>query len=521
MQFREQLREQARHAEEFSAFGQAIDRFLEPAPPAPPHIEPMLLTEQEIAALLPDAQIHSPTSFETRKAAYEQCLRWFYDFIPSGGDHETCYPDEKLFDVETMAARELEVSAAELLEGHGHPIRFTRTMDVKLATRTFGLLYHTRECEVPQDYHYIAVCELVGDTADERAWLVQKDAERTAKEVENYFVNWPTVRFNRPANTSMQFFAVEMGEKYQARILREFIDWRLREPESNRTIARVDVLSERDASGRVAWFTHVAVPVQAPACDLPIRKIIGFHEYEGRQYFAVIDLDGHLVELGEVMLPETIKPKTDAGMTNDNFAFETAVRMVRQSIRREERAGDNEDAETYGAFIGIEDTSWKRDQIDTDPIRNRQNVSTPRESIIHIATYKAAMERLPPPRVVKGVAPSRDCGQCGYRIEGNTGIKDRTVTRCFVCEASNRTYELKDCTDEAGTVYKHCSTCDRVWQEKEPQYRCCQCGYQQHARYNAALATAKRTLQKLVEGEDDEEESVEDEGSEEGEKDTT
>jgi hypothetical protein len=517
VQFREQLREQARHVEEFSEFEQALDRFLESAPPAPPHIEPMLLTEQEIAALPPEAQIDPPTSFEAHRAAYEQRLGWFADFIPSGSSHHDEHTDEKLFDVETMAARELEVSAAELLQGSGHPIRFTRTMDVRLSNKTCGLFYYVRERHGYQDYRYILACELVGDTADERSRLIQKDTERTAKDVENYFVNWPTVRFTRPANTSMQFFGVEMGGKHQARILREFIDWRLREPKNKETIAKVDILSEHGKSGRVEWFTHVAVPVQTPSCNRPVKEIIGFHEYEGQYYFAVIDLDSRVVEFGEIMLPETIKPKTDDGMTNDNFAFETATCMVRQSIRREEGAGDNEDDGTWGAFIGIEDTDWKREQVDTDPVQNRQNVSTPRERIIHIATYKAAMERLPPPRVVKGVAPSRDCGQCGYRIEGNTGIKDRTVTRCFVCEASNRAYELKDCTDEAGALYKHCSTCDRVWQEQEPQYRCRQCGYQQHARYNAALVTAKRTLQKLVEGneKDEEEDTVEDEGSRE------
>jgi hypothetical protein len=509
VQFREQLREQARHAEAFRAFEQALDRFLEPAPPAPPYIEPALLTEQEIAALPPDAQIDPPMSFEARREVYERNLRWFADVIPSGSSHADAHTEEKLFDVETMAVRDLEISAAELLHGHLQPIRFTRAMDVKLSNKTFGLLSYVRERDGYKDYQYIVVCELVGDTADERTWLAHKDAERTAEHGENYFVNWPTECFKRPAKTSMQFFAVEMGRDHQGRILRDFIDWRLREPDSKHTIAKVDLISERDTAGRVDWFAHLSVPVQTPPCDRPIQEMIGFHEYEGQYFFARIDLDGQVVAFGEITLPEAVTPNTADGMTNDNFAFETAVRMVRQSIRQDDAAGSEGGVRTYGAFIGIEDTGWKRTRVDTDAATNRQHVSIPRERIIHLVTYKAAMEGMPPPRVVKGVAPSRDCGQCGYRIEGDTGVHRRPVTHCFACAACHRAHTLTAVTDEEGNECWQCSTCGRIWQQQEPQYRCRRCGYQQHARYNAALVTVKRTLQQLVEGNEKEEEDVE------------
>jgi transposase len=185
-------------------------------------------------------------------------------------------------------------------------------------------------------------------------------------------------------------------------------------------------------------------------------------------------------------------------MTNDNFAFETAAHILRRSMTRQSSHKFRDNPKRYTAFIGIEDTGWKQDLVGTEAANNRQNVSLPRQRIIEIVTYKAIRHGLPTPLSVKRIAPSRDCGHCGARIESGSGIEKRPVTHCFHCQTLGIEHELTWSEDTAGKKSAQCTRCGRKWQEEEPQFKCPHCRTQQHARYNTALATVHRTVDMLV-----------------------
>jgi transposase len=225
--------------------------------------------------------------------------------------------------------------------------------------------------------------------------------------------------------------------------------------------------------------------------------VIGFHEHEGTFYYAVIDLEGTVLALGEVDLPPFVRPKHDRAMTTDTFAFETAVRMVRRSMTRQYARTFQDHPPPYTAFIGIEDTGWKRDHVGTDAADNRQRVSLPRQRIIEIVTYKAVLQGLPAPRSISGIAPSRDCGHCGARMEASA-VQQRAVTHCFHCATLGIEHTLERHEDTKGNTQMQCTACRRIWQKEEPQFKCQHCRTQQHARYNTALATVHRTVDRLV-----------------------
>lgn len=240
------------------------------------------------------------------------------------------------------------------------------------------------------------------------------------------------------------------------------------------------------------------MPLPAPTETAPLDAVIGLHEHEGIFYYAVLDLDGKLLALGEINLHDFVRPKRKDGMTNDNFAFETAAHILRRSMTRQYFHTFRDNPKRYTAYIGIEDTGWKQALVGTEAAANRQNVSLPRQRIIEIVNYKAVQHGLPTPLSVRGIAPSRDCGHCGARIESGSGIEKRPVTHCFHCQTLGIEHELIWSEDTAGNKEAQCTRCGRKWQEEEPQFKCPHCRTQQHARYNTALATAHRTVDVLA-----------------------
>jgi len=499
IQLREELREQERYALQFAPFRHALDRFLEAAPPAPPFIAPMVLTDADMAQLPPEAQLEWTGTFETYKAEFDQNLNWYRDFRPSRGTPTEEYSDEKLYDVGTLRNRELEWSAATLAQSHPQPIYFKRGMNAELKPRSFALLYHIPQRNGCARYRFTFVCDLVGETATEREALLTKRRARGEHTVENFLVNHPDQRVTHPNETTLHYFATQMGSDHQERILLEYMDWRRREPERKKPlISTARIVSHKRTRQRMDWYAHLPVPLPAPTHTATLDAVIGFHEHEGTFFYAVVDLDGRLLALGDVDLPNCVRPKRTDGMTNDNFAFETAVRMVWRSMTQQYFHKFRDNPKRYTAFIGIENTGWKQDRVGTKAADNRQNISLPRQRIIEIVTYKAIRHGLPTPLSVKRISPGRDCGHCDARIEHGSGIEKRPVTHCFHCQTLGIEHELEWHKEADNKWSARCTTCGRSWRKEEPQFKCRHCRTQQYARYNTALATAHCTVDILV-----------------------
>lgn len=480
-------------------FGQALERFLGDAPPSPPFIAPLLLTEAEAALLPPEAQLERIRTYELCKAQYDRDVNWYYDFIPRRGSHDESYSDEKLYDIETTQNRELEWSAAALDETHPQPIWFKRGMDAHFKPRSFALLFYLRQHEDKQCYRFIFACNLVDETADEREELLDRPQASGDHAVENFLVNHPDQPVTLPHPTTIQFFATQMGSDYQERLLLEYMDWRRREQENTtHRISTARIVSRKRTSKRTDWYVHLPVPLPVPSSTAALDAVIGFHEYEGMFFYAVVDRAGNLLALGEVTIPDHVKPKTADGMTNDNFAFETAVHIVRRSMTRKYGHRLRDTPVPYTASIGIEDTGWKQERVDTRTADNRQKVSLPRQRMYEIVAYKAVREGLPVPMHIAGIAPGRDCGSCGKRLETTNGIALRAVTHCLYCTSLGIEHQLITVQTSDDHEYMYCRACGRQWQREEPQFLCTHCRTQQYARYNTALATVHRTVDMLV-----------------------
>lgn len=501
---RRQLREQLAHSAAFETIRQYIDRFLDQAPPTYPQVDHPLFTANEISQLPFEAHLPFSHSYEGRLDVYFKALDWFYDFRPSRNtDEEEDDFIEKLYDVETLAARELEHAAANLQASDLQPIWFKRTMGVYAYPKAFTLLFYERKHKEKTGYRYIFACDLIGETAHERDVLTQR--ERNNLPETQYFINFPQHKFLSAQDSSLIFFPTEIGEDYQGAILRDLIERQrgvavkcksdcpaeqtgehLATCAPEAVISTATIVAEHHSLSRISWYAHLPVPQFVRACTTRPNAIMGLHEHQGQFFFAVIDFDGTVIDLGEISIPDHVGPKTRKGQTSDNFAFEVAWAIIKQSRTT-----------NYIAYIGIEDTAWQREQISISADENRGRFAFPRERIIEIVQYKAATEGLLMPIRVRRVAPTRDCGYCGHRAEVGSAIRLYAVKHCFYCWAFGIRHGLVSEVTMAGEVVQRCTTCSRTWEVKEPKYTCLRCRWEQHARYNAAIVAARRMLDQL------------------------
>ena len=502
---RNQLREQLRYKAEFERIQPAMRRFLADAPPTYPVIVPMQLLVQKIWPLPEETRAQVTSNTEQNLANYRAILNRFRDFRPRRGDPRELHSDEKLYDIETMNAQELEQAAALLLPGSAQPITYAQTMGVKNDPKAFALLFYERHFSWGKRNRYILACEFLGEEAPERQAI--REHNKGNQKANRFFVNAPLHRFIDTNDSTFTFFAVHMGTKQQGRYLKRVLvdqeaaticaaECKVAETGSHSAkcqpkaaITTATITEGFDHLGRRTWYANLSIPVATKPVATRPNAVVGFHEYRGRYYYAVIDLEGNVIEIGKVPIKRNVHPETPRGHTSDNFAFETAWSLVRLCQAKE-----------YTAVIGIEDTAWKAATVSIDSEENRENFAHPRERIVQIAEYKATTHGFLKPIKVKQVAPSRDCGHCKHRIVGRSGIQIRAVQCCFHCLALGKEHQLTRVEGEQGNAQFVCTTCGQHWDLKEPVFKCPQCGKQQHARLNAAIVVARRLLNRLGEG---------------------
>lgn len=503
-----QLRELKAYAPQFAAIEREIDEFLEAAPPRYPSLAPVIFSEQEARHLPFEAQMPLPELQEARQRAYEQDLELLRDFRPSRGGQFDSYTAEGLYDIEALRAQRLEQSAAALLPTKVQPIAFHRTMSAELDPKSFTLLVFQRERQDKAGERYIFACELAGDDAPERAEILQR-ARAELKEPRE-FVNYPGRYVQSHEDSGLLFFAVEIGDKYQGRILRELYDRQRQAPIVCKTgcpykktqtgehllgcapaaaMGTATITSTVNGHGHDEWFAQLTIPTPTPPCEVVPTGVIGLHEHDGQLYFAVVDYTGKLLDIGEIAIPDHVGPQTRKGKTSKNFAFEIAWQIVRQS-----------QTQHYLAGIAIEDTGWKRNANNTSAEQNRQRFAFPREKIMSLTALKAAQSGILPPVPIKGVAPTRDCGRCGHQLE-SSGVRLRSNRRCPHCTILGKPAILEAMETRESMSYK-CPNCQRIWEPKIAQFKCSQCGHQQYAPYNAAIAVARAMLAQLSDSTD-------------------
>lgn len=499
------LREQVAFAAQFEQFGLHLDRFLEEAPPAYPHVEMPLFTDADVQNLPFEWQSQPPTSYETRKRNYDTALRWFQDFRSSRHSSGDEYSPEKLYDIETMAAQDLERAAAALQQYPAQSIKFHRTMDSSLQPKAFTLLFYRRSRGGSSNYRYLLVCELVGTHAPERDELVAR--EHGLAESHQHLVNAPDHQFVRPINSSFVFFPLEIGEDYQGRMLSDVIRQQQAAPKKCKTgcqsqetgmhlpgcapeaiISTATIVRVENSAKSRDWYVHLPIAIPTRPCITSPNAVMGLHEHQGCYSYAVVNLESQLIDIGVIVAPEHVGPQTLKGQTSDNFAFEMAWGILRQSSSK-----------AYSAYIGFENTGWKRRQVSISTSENRERFAFPRERIYEITRYKAAIEGQLEPIKISGVAPTRDCGHCGHRYEDDHGIRLRSVQHCFHCHSLGLSHTLRQVEAVNREKGYRCTRCARIWGVKEPQFKCMRCGWQQHAAYNTAIVVARRTFYRLVE----------------------
>ncbi|NNJ11568.1 hypothetical protein EKD04_014620 [Chloroflexales bacterium ZM16-3] len=500
-----QLRELKAYATQFAAIEREIDEFLEAAPPRFPSVAPVVFSEHEVRRLPFEAQLPLPELQEDRRRAYEQDLELLRDFRPSRGGPFDSYTEERLYDVEALRAQSLEQSAASLLPTKLQPIAFHRTMSAELDPKSFTLLvfWHKRPDQAEVDERYIFACELAGDDAPERAELLQR-ARAELKEPRE-FINYPERYIEGHEGSTLLFFAVEIGDKYQGHILRELYKRQKHAPKVCKpgcpyketqtgehlpecdpaaAIGTATITSKVNGHGHDEWFAQLTMPIPTPPCDIVPTGVIGLHEHEGQFFFAVVNYAGQLLDIGEIAVPKHVGPQTRKGKTSKNFAFEIAWQIIRQS-----------QTQRYLAGIAIEDTGWKRKANNTSAEQNRQRFAFPREQIMSLTALKAAQSGMLPPVPIKGVAPTRDCGRCGHQLE-RSGVRLRNNRRCPHCALLGKPAILEPVETQESMSYQ-CPSCQRIWEPKISQFKCTKCGRQQYAPYNAAIAVARAMLAQL------------------------
>ncbi|KAB8142896.1 hypothetical protein F8S13_11625 [Chloroflexia bacterium SDU3-3] len=501
-QLRQQMRELQAFAPEFERIREAIDLFLSPAPPDFPSLDTVMMTADE-AAQLPLEVRDSVDQYEPRLTAYHQSLDLLRTFWPRRGSPSGNYTAEKLYDLETLRAQQFAQHAAELQERQLQPIRFQRTMNSQYSPASFTLVWRGPEAGGDAQESVLLACALAGEEAPERALLAQRgsQAEQQEEGVVQEFLNYPGHAFSRDRVPEMLFFPAEYGHGYQAQILRGVRERQRHAPiicqrgctaaETGQhlpgcapaaALATATLTSDVDAFGRALWFAHLPVEIPTPACAEQPNAIMGVHEDGGQLWFAVIDLHGAVLDVGELVPPAHVGPETAHGQASENFAYEMAWKILRQSH-----------TDAYTAWIALEETGWKRDRVDINAAANRGRFAFPREKIASIVRYNAASEGMLPPTSMRGISPTSDCGHCGQRMEQGE-VRYRAVYECPRCAALDVPNTLRRSDGE--DAYR-CTSCGSVWSEKIPQFKCLRCGAQQYARYNTALAVARRALERL------------------------
>lgn len=483
----------------FKSFQDVFETFLFEKPPDYPEITLTNLTDEHMQEL---------------RKQYGAALRWFRPNPKIPGDFEK-YVDE---DKEARARERLLRAQGQLILPKLQPIPFLGTMQparynkktgkmLSPTNRDYALLFDKETGE------YVAVVWLRGRndpiTPKEQAERAQKRAQQrhTGR---LYYANFPETLFDPSDRSSYLLLPLEWGEQSNRRRFREKrqpVLAKLIELQRKRQKECHDALSaparplpigvclpeetifqggrlvlKWDAQGNPEFFLHVKVALPTSRPELP-EMVIGFSEHEEGYSFAKLKLNGEIIDVGDVIVPEHVDPAYGA-KRSENYIYEVVHAMLRE-------AGT--------AYIGIEDTSYKKNEVSLDRRRNRDVLGRPSGRICATLVSKGAEVGVLRPRPVRDVSPARDCSACRTRHpEGTSCREQRNMIQCPAERC--QTWQVWDSAREM----QQCCACGHNWKVTadairiESYFVCPTCQQSARpARHNTAIIVAQETLREL------------------------
>lgn len=314
------------------------------------------------------------------------------------------------------------------------------------------------------------------------------------------YVNFPDTEFVAPKNGSLILLPVECGFKHhEVKFLRQIIEWQRQAqreftlqrdnqetPEGKSksvlpeaTIGEARIVSQKNEFGHREFFVHLPVKIRLSPMETNPESVMGVHEHPSGYSYAILGLKNGQVKYGDIPIPQHVQPKPGTQYFSENYAFEVANAIV--TIARQ-----------HNAYVGFEDTTWKK-RPSLSRHRNRRLFTRPTKKLADALQYKLLRKGLLPIRAVRGVSPSRDCGQCGEELlKGDNGVGYDRLVRCPLCADENMQHLPQD-----NALY--CTSCEHTWNEIESLFVCRHCTTRRLARYNTAIAAAVHTLNQLLE----------------------
>lgn len=211
---------------------------------------------------------------------------------------------------------------------------------------------------------------------------------------------------------------------------------------------------EWDNEGRPSFSVHISFQYDAFQRRTRPKRVIGFHERDGRYFYAVVELDGRPVASGEVRIDPHVDPQREARPNTDNYVYALAQAMVAK-------------AQMWEAYIGIEDTTWKKKEVSLSRGRNRRVFSNPTRLVMKKLEEVARTQGLLAPFIVSNVSPVRDCGACNTRTADEDRTEVGSVVRCPACKTwqhyAGETVDDQGQGAQADIKNQQCRQCHHQW----------------------------------------------------------
>lgn len=350
----------------------------------------------------------------------------------------------------------------ELERKYRRRVIFGKTKKSRLKRRV-PLLKWLREKRIARDlargtiYRYVLAVDVHGKSAfkdykDGRPYRSQRPRREVQAEINPrmrrhfFFVNYPATPFSFPRRSSIMLFPLEITstKEHDAllhgdQLLQSIIQRQLRaqqqkyEQQSEKPIEHCLpepvltsslIVSEVDAAGHPSFYLQLPVEYAVPPIAMLPRKIIAFHEDENGYHYAVITVTGHIVEVGDVVMPSNVRRQDGEIDYSEPYVHELANAMVAL-------------ANSHNAFVGLEDTSARKNRPTTSRKQNRELFANPFGKLVEFLSYKALQAGLPIPHLTRGVRYRDACGQCGPALPAGTATIHRgPATACTMCHAA-------------------------------------------------------------------------------------
>jgi hypothetical protein len=344
-----------------------------------------------------------------------------------------------------------------------------------------------------------------------------------------HFATAPGTVFNPPVNKSMLLFPMMTGIDYHNEILaiaveeaaiKQLEDY-AKHPSNTKlsdtipehaVIGPARVSTQTDAGGHVQVFASLPITISAPLCINAPKSLMAIHEDDdGRYHVMVVSLiqqqigarhvgAGDIVAMGMILIPPWADPKIkEPGRAKDKAKAKREVeKQQKQKSYEPDHYANNlvaaivQLAQQHNAYICMEDTLWKKENVSVSRNINRRIFSRPSAHIATVLTRKALQAGLVEPRSVSNVSPYRDCGFCGTRLPKHLALRTSTIRkRCPVC---NSKLELGKKSDNSC----YCPSCKITLPSREQWFTCGKCKSHQVTPVNTSMVVAHRAITQIL-----------------------